>query len=186
MGSFSCRGCTFDPAGLEHLGKLSNLSILYLNDTNFSDEGLRHIARLKELGDLGLSGTQVTDAGMVHLAGLTTLRWLRLGSSKLTGVGMTRLVDAEALTRVSLGYSALNVGGGAAMIQLESVGSFDVRGNELSYEQLAKLEGRDGLYALNLAATGIDAGEIEKLRGILGESCKVTVQELGDKGPPPR
>ena len=60
------------------------------------------------------------------------------------------------------------------------------RGNELSYEQLATLDGRDRLYELNLTRTGIDDAQIEKLRGVLGEGCKVTVQELGDKAPPPQ
>ena len=63
----------FDDAELTHLKGLSELSLLYLNDTQVTDVGLGHVKGLSNLVELLLDGTQITDAGLVHLKGLTNL-----------------------------------------------------------------------------------------------------------------
>ena len=43
-----------------------------------TDAGMAHLGRLNELELLSLDDTQVTDAGLAHLKGLKHLKWLKL------------------------------------------------------------------------------------------------------------
>ena len=71
-------------AGLEHVGKLSNLATFHLSDcTGITDAGLAHVGKLSNLTTLDLSYCNFTDAGLEHLARLTSLTLLDLSDRDL-------------------------------------------------------------------------------------------------------
>jgi uncharacterized membrane protein len=60
------------------LEKMTNLTKLYLNNTNITDEGLKYLTNLPNLKYLNLVGTKVTAQGVRTLAQLPNLRQLYL------------------------------------------------------------------------------------------------------------
>ena len=91
----------------EHLEKLPNLEGLDLGDnTQITDAGLKHIGGLTNLKMLGLQQTQITDTGLVHLKGLTNLETLQLGSTQVTDAGLERLKELTSLQRLTLENNA--------------------------------------------------------------------------------
>ena len=67
-------------AGLEQLGELSQVTNLWINESNVTDAGLKSLKRLNGLRKLNLyRADNITDAGLEHLMGMTQLRELVLG-----------------------------------------------------------------------------------------------------------
>jgi hypothetical protein len=54
-------------AGMQHIGKLTNLELLSLQNASITDEGLRHLEKLKSLKTLNLTRTNVSAAGVARL-----------------------------------------------------------------------------------------------------------------------
>lgn len=75
-------------AGLVHLGRMKNLTVLSLSDTSITDAGLAQLGQMAGLVELGLRGTKVTDAGLQYLVGLEGLGTLDLSE---TGVSDQRV-----------------------------------------------------------------------------------------------
>ena len=110
--------------GLAHIGQLSRLWWLELNQTGLTDEGMSHLAQLKNLALVNLTGTKVTDAGLAHfkelknlegitlwdtqigdasidiIAGWTKLTHVRLQGTKVTAVGVNRLAEMLPKCRI--------------------------------------------------------------------------------------
>jgi Leucine Rich repeat len=82
-----------------HIGRLTRLSRLRLDQTSLTDAGLAHIKSLTELVYLDLSGTAVTDAGLAHLKGLTKLEFVYFSGTQVTDAG---LVNLKGLVRLSV------------------------------------------------------------------------------------
>ena len=82
-------------AGLEHVGKLSNLATLDLRHDKFTDAGLAHLARLPGLTSLNLHKCRrITDAGLAHVAKLSNLTTLDLSfCTGITDAGLAHLRD---------------------------------------------------------------------------------------------
>lgn len=78
-------------ADLAHLAGLTNLEKLWLKDTAVTNEGVKHLAGLSSLKLLSLLGTRVTDEGLVPLQGLTELEQLFLGDTRITDAGLKHL-----------------------------------------------------------------------------------------------
>jgi internalin A len=91
-------------ATLAHVGRLTRLQRLNLDQSAVSDSGLAHLKGLTNLTFLALGGTQVTDAGLAHLKGLTNLSVLDLGDTQVTDAGLAHL---KGLTN----FSSLNLNG---------------------------------------------------------------------------
>ncbi len=64
-----------------------------LHRTGFAvtDAGLAHLGGLSDLQLLSLDDTRVTDAGLAHLKGLSSLKWLKLTRTKVTDSGVAEL-----------------------------------------------------------------------------------------------
>ena len=71
-------------AGLELVGKLSNLTRLYLQKTTITDQGLQKLSNLSELQYLNLAWTKITVKGLEQLKGLKNLRQLYLYKSAIS------------------------------------------------------------------------------------------------------
>ena len=65
-----------------HVGKLSRVEELDLDDSSVTDAGLVHLKGLPRLERLFLRGTKVTDAGLEHLKKLSGHPSLHLGWDK--------------------------------------------------------------------------------------------------------
>jgi internalin A len=90
-------GLVITDRGLAHLGKLTNLTQLVINGSQFGDDGLRQLAGLTSLTDLRLNASQAsfTDDGLAHLKGLTNLKTLTLqGASAFSPAALDDLQRA--------------------------------------------------------------------------------------------
>jgi internalin A len=88
-------------AKLAHVGRLSQLQLLSANySPSVSDVGLVHLKGLTNLTFLWLDDTQVADAGLVHLKGLSKLVTLGLQRTQVTDTGCKDL--KQALPRVNI------------------------------------------------------------------------------------
>jgi hypothetical protein len=65
-----------DDAALVTVGKLTNLTRLFLNNTDITDAGLQHLSGLTELQYLNLVNTKVTAQGLIPLSKLPKLKQL--------------------------------------------------------------------------------------------------------------
>jgi Leucine Rich repeat len=89
-------------SGLAHLKGLTNLTFLALGGTQVTDAGLAQLKGLTRLSSLDLTGTHVTDAGLVYLKGLTSLRNLEIGGTQVKDAGvkeLTRVLPSLRITR---------------------------------------------------------------------------------------
>jgi hypothetical protein len=80
--------------GLRHLGSLSSLELLGLDDTRIAGQGLRHLATLPNLRELGLSGTKLTDNALQYLQRFHQLKRLEIGYAGISGPGAAALRKA--------------------------------------------------------------------------------------------
>jgi len=144
-----------------------------LSNSNITDRALEIVGTLPELESLSLAWTAVTDAGVAHLSGSGRLREVNLQGTA-TGDGALRaLAGKPALRHLRTGNGVTDTGlallqefpvfkrwqGGEPVVSLMSYeaepnylllrGSFTDRG-------MAELAGLDGLFALNLDASGLN------------------------------
>lgn len=99
--NFSGTGLT--DAGLEQLGRCSQLRRLNLSRTAITDAGLAQLAGLEQLTYLNLYGTGVTDAGLARLAGLERLEKLYLWQTEVTDAGVKTLLASLPALKVNRG-----------------------------------------------------------------------------------
>ena len=59
--------CKVSDAGVQHLGKLTNLKYLSLGFTHVTDQGLESLKGLKHLEGIGLANTKTTPEGIDRL-----------------------------------------------------------------------------------------------------------------------
>lgn len=88
---------------LEHVGKLSQVRVLLLSDTQASDESLVHLRKLRKLERLYMwDVVNVSDDGVRHLEPLKELRYVHLSHSKITDASMTVFATLPKLEGLSL------------------------------------------------------------------------------------
>ena len=76
---------------MDGLAKLSNLRVLYLNNTGITDAGLSRLTSLGQLRWLSLVGTRVTDESVQTFLKLEQLTNLFLFQTALTEEGLQQL-----------------------------------------------------------------------------------------------
>ena len=86
----------------EPLSTLTQLEILTLSDTTFSDRDLVYIRGLNQLTTLFLHHTNVTDAGLDELKGLVHLTYLSVSNPNVTTEGEKRI--REAFPQIGIGH----------------------------------------------------------------------------------
>ncbi|MGE5194152.1 MAG: leucine-rich repeat domain-containing protein, partial [Deltaproteobacteria bacterium] len=90
-------------AGLAHLKGLANLQMLSLANTRVTDGGLARLAELTRVQSILLDNSNVTDADLAHLKGLTRLQSLSLDNTDVGDVGLMHIKRLPNLERLSLG-----------------------------------------------------------------------------------
>ena len=89
LTDLSLQGNNLTNAGLAHLGKMTQLTDLWVGcvdqrGSRITDDGVAHLRNLTELDTLEMQRSQVTNDGLSHLTGLKKLRWLILDSTQVT------------------------------------------------------------------------------------------------------
>jgi hypothetical protein len=76
---------------LAHVGTLTNLKVLELNDTDVTDESLVQLERLHNLKTLDIHNTPVTDEGLLRLKELPSLEFVFVYRTHVTEGGIAEL-----------------------------------------------------------------------------------------------
>jgi serine/threonine protein kinase len=109
MGSllYLCLASTqVNGSGLKHLAGHKNLGEVQLSGArNFNDDGMRHIGTLSGLGYLRVDDTQVGDEGLKAIGGLKNLVALSIQHTTVTDEGLRFLKSFPRLTDLSIGGS---------------------------------------------------------------------------------
>jgi hypothetical protein len=127
-------------AGLPHLAKLHNLTVLTLPQGT-TDAGLAHVAHLRKLERLDLQRTSVTNAGLAALAEVKSLHSLRLPPT--TGDRCLALFSEH---QIPLAYMLLTGKGYTdecipALIAMKSLSNVDHLGTAITAEGIKRLQG---------------------------------------------
>lgn len=95
--------CNITDGQLEIIAQLTNLKILYLNNTAVTDTGIANLSALKMLTYLNLVNTAVTDSGLKDLEKLKNLKRLFLFQTQVTSAGVKNLRDQLKAVQVDTG-----------------------------------------------------------------------------------
>lgn len=142
-------GPQYNDAGMEHVGKITNLASLSMEQTGVGDAGLEKIAGLTELKELLMYGTQISDAGLNKLTGLSKLTELELRGTA-TGADLAWLKQFPALKILSLEESYFSDEGMPALLEAKTLEELNLRMATLKKESLQQLAALTGLKRLNL------------------------------------
>ncbi len=155
--------------GVRALAGLSGLRHLDLGGTAITDGALQVLRTLPALESLAVWGTQVTDAGMEALRGCDRLRAVNLSGTRVGDAAVRALAGKPHLHTFHSGHGLTDDGlamfhdwpvfktwqGGAETMALVSYSAgpnyLNLRG-PFTDRGLARLQGLDGLFALNLDA----------------------------------
>ena len=88
--------------GLKDIGRMTNLSNLFLDGTDITDAGLKEISGLTNLTFLKLTNTKITDDGLTEIGGFTNLRRLILDDTNITDIGLNELVNLPLLRELEI------------------------------------------------------------------------------------
>lgn len=88
---------------LEAVSALSNLRVLYLNNTDVTDAGVAKLSSLKALRSLSLVGTSISDGSIETLTKLPNLTNLFVYRTALTSAGIKKLVEAGRQIKIDTG-----------------------------------------------------------------------------------
>lgn len=83
--------CKITDKAAESLAKLSELTMLYLNDTDLGDAAMEKLSQAPKLEVLLVNGTKLTDKGMGFLQDMQGLKHLEFRDTKVTEMGAARL-----------------------------------------------------------------------------------------------
>jgi hypothetical protein len=89
-------------ADLEHLGDLTRLNLLSLENSSITDKTLERLHGLANLEVLYLDNTKITDEGLKTLRDLPRLRFMTLDGNKITGEGFKEWKNLPCLQDLSL------------------------------------------------------------------------------------
>lgn len=98
--------------GLETIGTLKTLEIVYANELSLTDAGLAALKELQALRWIWLDGcAELGDGAVPHLVKLQALEAIKLNESKLTDAGLLALADLPKLDSVDCRKTAVTAAG---------------------------------------------------------------------------
>jgi len=157
---------TLSDAGLSHLTELTNLSVLWLSDTQATDAGLVHLAGMTQLSYLHLSGARITGAGLAHLKGLTKLTYLCVSKTQLTDGGLAHLKGLQNLSGLDLEGTQVTDLGLMNLKNLTNLSTLILDGTRVSDSGLAQLKGLTKITSLSLSSTPVTDAGLAHLTGL--------------------
>ena len=87
-------------ATVRHVGRLTRLKKLRLDQSSVNDASLAELTGLTSLSSLDLEGTRVSDAGLAHLKSLKNLSRLVIDGTRITDAGVNELKQALPNLRI--------------------------------------------------------------------------------------
>jgi Leucine-rich repeat (LRR) protein len=170
--------------GLSHIGGLTEMRVLILQQTALGDAGLAHIKKLPKLEELDLRNTRIGDAGLKHLQGLTKLKKLNLrknpATNEITDAGVAYLKDLKSLEELILPYTGLTDACLSHLAGLNSLKKLEAYGDGISDKGLVELAKIKSLEELSLRSDNIsDIGmstlsEFTDLKSLELNDCNIT------------
>jgi Leucine-rich repeat (LRR) protein len=142
-------GTSITDAGLTTLAQLPQLTRVSLAWTRVSDAGASALASCHALEHVDLGGTWCGDGALRALAGKPMLRWLASGSA-VTDAGIAALHEYPVFKRWHEGDVPF-----ALITQEHEPNRLSLRGSFTDHG-VARLQGLDGLFALDLGASELN------------------------------
>jgi hypothetical protein len=181
--------CRLRDADLTAWGRLSSLSGIYFQGSDFADDQLGFAAALPRLefvelnmtvlGDAGLahfsglplrrldlSETKVTDEGLAHLKGIETLERLYANATSIRGPGLRHLMGLPALRSLQLNQTPIAAEGLEHLAGLPVLAYLDLGGAQVNDEGVRRLAAVSSLEDLGLAETQVEGHTLASLTGL--------------------
>jgi internalin A len=142
----------FSDRDMAHLRTFVRLQVLNLSYTDIGDLGLKEIQHLKQLEVLDLCGTNTSDVGMSALTKVTTLFVTRLDDTNIGGSGgLASLASSIGLSELSLNRTRTSDSDFAKLAHLNSLTRLSVSGTNISGDFLNYITLCKNLQVLNLS-----------------------------------
>jgi internalin A len=157
---------------IEHPETETELTELYLVQTDFDDHDVERLKRLPALTKLNLQGTKITDAGLTGLGELSSLQSLDLSVTAVTETGLKQLKRLPHLRALSIGCSwelpgaRLNDAGLKEIAGCSRLNVLSVAGAENTEAGIREIGTLKELSALNLSAVNIKDDWLADLRDL--------------------
>jgi serine/threonine protein kinase/WD40 repeat protein len=167
--------------GMRNLSGLTELRLLAIGATRFTDAGLAHLTALPRLRALDIGGSShVTDAGLAHVGRLTTLTGVGLQWMPVTNAGLEQLTTLKNLTSLALVNAAVDDRGLAHLDSFPHLVTLQLYACQVNGSGLRHLPVPSELVTLNLNACAItDDGlvhltKMEKLKALYLDGSQIT------------
>jgi serine/threonine protein kinase len=187
------RGCQQSDQLMRHVGKLTGLEVLSLDDTDISDNDLNELVNLRNLRCLSLNSTNVDGAALARLPqlrklisltfsgcrgandllaamkGTTCLEGLYIDSSQLTAADFKTIGTFSNLRVLQASNSGMKSTDVAALGALTKLRSLDAQRCEITKEAIKSLQEmkRNGLVKLILSDSNWSAADMEQVSQII-------------------
>ena len=125
--------------GIQHLGELTEMQSLALDNTSVTDNGLAHLSQLSKLHTVSLRNTVITSHGLSHIAALGDLVYLRLDSTNVGDEGLERIRDLTKLEHLTLNSTPVSDRGLATLSSMASLRIVSVIGTQVTQAGVEKL-----------------------------------------------
>lgn len=150
------------------ISKLTNMTVLGVEDTSVSDEGLKQMKRFDYLEEFyAFRCINITNEGVAALEDLTNLRRIRLRATSINGGCVKYLSNLPLLEILDVSETYVGDDGMAEMKRIDSLKRLNMWHTEITNEGLADLGEMTQLTWLNLDDNmAIDDAGVEKLAGL--------------------
>jgi len=123
---------TVTGAGLQHLGRVRRLEILWFENPAIEDNDLVHLKILRNLHSLNVSGASIRGPGLLYLRDLSRLKFLDLSHTKINDEALSFLGDLEALELLAVNSTAVTDSGLEAIGRLRHLREIDIEDTQIT------------------------------------------------------
>ena len=96
-------GSHLDDKWFSHIGQLTNLTRLKVNQTMITSESIKHLESLKNLEYLNIYGNQISDEAIESILQLSKLKKLFIWQTNISEEGIARIKEATPELQVEIG-----------------------------------------------------------------------------------
>ncbi len=151
---------------IEVLGRMTELTDLYLSGPNITDETLLILQRLNKLERLTLDESAITDMGLVHLSKLANLHILHVRSTSINGIGFIYFKNLKQLQILDLTDTKITDARLEHLKMLTQLKQLVLSENKITDAGLEHLKNMTSLECLYLRNTKVTDAGLEYLKGL--------------------
>ncbi len=167
-------GGNLDDGALASIGKLQNLTNLFIDGEQVSDDGLSHLAALAQLESLFIATSQISDGGLAHLGKLKALKSLTLSHVEIAKEAFEQFSQLSNLESLSFFYTTIGREGLARLAGLEPLRKLDLYESDITEAQTDALARMNRLTELKIHSFREPPAGLATLRTKL-KDCKVEI-----------